>query len=433
MKQYLKYALPGIFGMLGYSFYILADTVFVAQALGPDGLAALNIAIPFYTLSAAAGQMVSVGASTLFALRRAEGRREPMLYYALLLIGIFSAFFIFLGGIFAYPISRFFGADEVTLQNTAIYVRIMGLFSPLFILNFSAVAFVRNAGRPKLAMASTLLGSIGNVVLDYVFMFPLGMGMLGAALATACAPLLGMILIFAFYRKRSFAHVRRPEVFRGDHIRRILSIGFSTFLAELSGALIMFSMNKRVHGIAGNDGVASYGMIANLALMVLCLYNGLCQGVQPLFSEAAGRRDEKLLSLTLRRSLGMAVLLTALLWLLFYGATDFLMPFFLPPENRPLVDMARRGLYLYSVGFLFAALNLVLLMRRIAAGDSLPAFLLSLLRGYVLILPTIWLLPYVLHLDGIWLSFPFAEFLSLLAYPLILFLLPKERNLPPLR
>ena len=185
--EFRRYAAPGVLGMIGISCYILADTFFVAKGTGSLGLAALNIAIPAYNLMNGLGLMVGVGGATHYSLCRAQGdaAEADRTFTHTLLLGLCIALVFVLTGTFGVvPLSRLLGANAETLDMTAVYLRLLLCFAPFFVTNNIMIAFVRNDGEPGRAMAGMIAGSLFNIVFDWVFIFPCGLGMFGAALAT---------------------------------------------------------------------------------------------------------------------------------------------------------------------------------------------------------------------------------------------------------
>lgn len=186
-KQYFKYVSQNIFGLLGTSCYILADTYFISQAAGTSGVALLNLCLPIYNFIFAIGSMLGLGAATRYAILRAQGDERSERYFsnALLWALVFALPFM-LAGIFCPEVLlRFMGGDAEIVALGVGYARIFLLFTPFFMCNYIVASFVRNDGDPSLAMVATLCGSLFNVVFDYIFMFPMGLGLPGAALATA--------------------------------------------------------------------------------------------------------------------------------------------------------------------------------------------------------------------------------------------------------
>ena len=191
-KKLRSYILQNILAMLGTSCYILADTFFISAAEGSDGITALNLVLPLYSLIFAIGSMISTGSATRYAIAKASGSKTCDVYFSNAIFFAVAASIIFiLGGVFCpETIIRIMGADDQIAAVGTSYTRIFLVFAPCFMLNYAFTSFVRNDSDPTLAMAATLTSSFSNIFLDYLFMFPLRMGMSGAALATGLSPVI---------------------------------------------------------------------------------------------------------------------------------------------------------------------------------------------------------------------------------------------------
>ena len=189
-KEYIKVVSQNIMGMLGISIYILADTFYISKAAGTDGITVLNLCLPLYNLIYAIGSMVGVGSATRFTIWKAQGDPVCDRFFsnAVFSVLILSIPFILAGAVCPGQVLNMMGGDSSITALGIPYARIFLIFAPCFMINFIMNAFVRNDGAPSLAMAATLAGSIFNIIFDYIFMFPMGMGMAGAALATAVSP-----------------------------------------------------------------------------------------------------------------------------------------------------------------------------------------------------------------------------------------------------
>ncbi len=229
LHDFAKYASLSVCGMIGLSCYILADTFFVAQGLGSSGLAALNLAIPVYNLLAGIGQMLGMGGAIKYTICRSQkqdGQADRMFMNTLYLAVIASVGFVLLGLFGAEFVTGLLGADEQIYDMTLVYIRVLCLFAPAFMLNYVLQSFVRNDGAPHLAMAALISGSFVNIVLDYVFIFPMGMGMFGAVLATGFSPITGIVILLPYLlgKKRRFHFVKTGLSI--GLVRANISLGF---------------------------------------------------------------------------------------------------------------------------------------------------------------------------------------------------------------
>ena len=314
LKEFARYTSLNVLGMIGLSCYILADTFFVAKGLGTSGLAALNLAIPVYSFIHGSGLMFGIGGATKFSISRKSGLSDLIFTNTLFFAGI-TALLFFLAGLFLSPqITALLGADSQVAAMTQTYLKMILLFAPAFILNDILVCFVRNDGNPRLSMLAMLGGSMANILLDYVFIFPLGMGIFGAVLATGLAPLISMAIMSGHWMgKNKGFHLAKTEI-QGQTALLILSLGFPSLITEVSSGIVIIVFNVIILGLKGNVGVAAYGVIANLSLVVISIFTGIAQGMQPLISSAYGRGDSARIRGILRYGLAAAVFISLTLY-----------------------------------------------------------------------------------------------------------------------
>ena len=416
-REYIKGGAFGIFGMLGISVYILADTYFIATGIGNEALASLNIAIPIYGLLTGIGLMLGIGGATKFTILRAKGKPEDakrIFANTLIIGGGFSLVMTLIGLFFAEELTGLLGADEVIFQTTKIYLQTVLLFSSFFIMNNIFVAFVRNDNHPKVAMLGMIIGSFGNIVLDYVFIFPLQMGMLGAALATVTAPAVGLSLMIYYWLKHSEnLRLKFPENFLKEW-REIISLGSAAFVTDFSNGLVILLFNLAIVGISGNIGVAAYGVVANIALVIVAVYIGMGQGIQPLISESFGKNREE----DLKKILRWTVIITFGMGVITYGLgfafAPLIMEIFNSDSDPTMSRLGVEGIRIYFASFIFMGVNITMGAFFAAVSLAKPAIRISLLRGIFLIIPLVFLLPRWLDMIGVWLVVPFVELITLI-------------------
>lgn len=409
LKEFARYTSLNVLGMIGLSCYILADTFFVAKGLGTSGLAALNLAIPVYSFIHGIGLMFGIGGATKFSISRKSGLSDLIFTNTLFFAG-FTALLFFLAGLFLSPqITALLGADSQVAAMTQTYLKMILLFAPAFILNDILVCFVRNDGNPRLSMLAMLGGSMANILLDYVFIFPLGMGIFGAVLATGLAPLISIAIMSGHWMgKNKGFHLAKTEI-QGQTALLILSLGFPSLITEVSSGIVIIVFNVIILGLKGNVGVAAYGVIANLSLVVISIFTGIAQGMQPLISSAYGRGDSARIRGILRYGLAAAVFISLTLYAgICWGAAP-ITAVFNSENNHKLQEIAEYGLRLYFTGIPAAGLNIILSIFFTSTEQAVPAHIISLLRGLVLIIPIAFFLSGLWGMTGVWLAFPATE------------------------
>ena len=415
-KQLRRYLLPNILAMIGTSCYILADTFFISLSQGPNGITALNLVLPLYGLIFALGSMIGIGSATRYALGKGSNTPDYHLYFSnsiawTLLVG---AVFVALGVAVPDGVLRLMGADNTILQVGHNYIRIVLCFAPLFMLNFTCTAFVRNDGAPRIAMAATLLSGLFNILFDYLLMFPLGLGMTGAALATGFSPVVSMSICLLHYLSPRNTIRLIPTL---PSLRRLLSacqLGVVAFVGEMSSGVTTMVFNFILLHLAGNAAVAAYGIVANIALVGVALFNGISQGLQPLASACHGSGDTQGQSRIYRHSMFIGLCVSAVVVAVVVTFAGSLVAVFNSQHSAQLADYAIPGLRLYFLGFLFAGANIVKSGFYSATGRGRESSILALCRGVVAIVAFAFLLSHLFGITGVWLAFPAAELFTLL-------------------
>lgn len=411
-SSFFKYVGLNIFGALSLSGCILADTLFVANRLGAQGLAALNLAIPVFGLLNGLGVLLGVGGATRYSICRhggREGEARRAFTLAALCAGGVGLLLALAGTLWAGPLAALLGAEGAALPLSASYLRVVLTFSPCFLLNHVLTAFVRNDGNPRLAMAAMLSGSLSNIALDWLFLYPMGWGIAGAALATGLAPAIGLAVNARHLRSKSSGLRPARPALRPRALAAMAGLGGSAFLVECSAGVVLLVYNRLLLSLSGELGVAAYGIVGNLALMALALFSGIAQGVQPLVSRAHGRGNGAEAGALCRRALLLAggaglALAVGALWL-----AGPLVDLFNRDGGEALRLLAERGLRLYFPGFLFAGLNLVAAALLAAAERPRAALTISLLRGMAGVTAAAVLFAALFGVDGVWLAFPAVE------------------------
>lgn len=411
-SEFLRYTAFSVLGTLGISCYILADTYFIAKGLGSDGLAALNLAIPVYNFIYGSGLMLGMGGATMFSIYSGRGEKglADTMYSNVVYIALgISLIFFAIGCFGAEPIALALGADDSILTMTSIYLKWLLLFSPAFILNTLLQCFVRNDGGPQLSMAAMITGSAANILLDYIFIFSLNMGMFGAVFATGISPVVSMIMLLPHWLKRKNHFSFRLVSLQWGLVKQVLSLGIPSMIAQMSAALVMILFNLLILRLEGNTGVAAYGVIANIAIVTTAIINGIAQGAQPLLSRFYGTGDRNQERAVLGYAMKTAVATSLLLYFLLTAFASPITGIFNSEGNKALQEIAETGMKLYFLSLAATSVNTIFASFFTSVEMALPAQILSLLRGFLLLVPTVFGLAYFFGILGVWLSFPAAE------------------------
>ena len=415
-KQFAKYVSQNILGMLGVSCYIIVDTFFISKAAGADGITALNLVLPLYGLIYAIGAMIGVGSATRFTIMRKRGEKEAddYLFNALFWVLLLSIPFVLAGIFVPDKVVALMGGDLQIAALGKAYTRIFLMFTPFFMANHVFMAYVRNDKAPTLAMIATLASSMSNIVFDYIFMFPMGLGLTGAALATVISPILSILICGThFLMKKNTVRMKIgiPSLRR---LGQSCQLGVAAFVGEITSAVTTTVFNFLILGLVGNIGVAAYGIVANFALVATAIFNGIAQGAQPLVSAQYGagqtQGTRKLLRYGIVVAMSIAVLLVGVVW----GFTDELVALFNSEGSGELAGYAYWAIRLYFIGYLLAGFNIVVTGFFSATDRPKEAFVASVLRGVVAIVICAVVMSRLWGIMGIWLAFAASELITAL-------------------
>lgn len=427
-KQFMKYVSLNILGMIGLSCYILADSYFISKAQGANGLTALNLVLPLYNMIFAIGAMIGVGSAIRYSVGKSKGDvdSERYVWNAIVWNGIIGVIFILIGLFLAEPLLRMLGADDEIVKVGVPYTRIFMMFAPMFMWNLTANAYVRNDNAPHIAMIATLSSSLFNIVFDYVLMFPLGLGMRGAALATALSPVIGIAICMThLLSKKSSVKVKVCMI----SVKKLVmscQVGVSAFVAEISSGVITLVFNYIILTLTGNVGVAAYGVVANVALVVVAVFNGIAQGSQPLISSSYGKGDEKDVKILRNMSLITGFVCAIILYTFLYVCTDNVVAIFNGENDIMLAKYAHEGVRIYFIGIFFSGLNIIGSSFFSAVERVRGAFIVSMLRGFVLIILSAFIMSVLLKMTGIWMAYAVAEAITCVI--MFAFMREKKKN-----
>ena len=411
LKEFIKYTVFNVLGMIGLSCYILADTFFISFGLGANGLAALNLALPVYSVINGSGLMLGIGGATKYAIMKNQGNKkynESFMNTVFMAIVIGIIFFL-TGIIFSGNIATLLGVNKQVYHMTSIYLKVLLMFGPAFVLNNVMNAFVRNDGNPRLSMIAMLVGSFGNIILDYLLVIKFSMGMFGAVLATGFSPIMGLMVLSGHIVSENSNIKFKVAKIRASFIKSIIMLGIPSFVAEMSSGIVIFVFNIIILGLQGNVGVAAYGVIANLALVVISIYTGVAQGSQPLFSAAYGKNDKKMQKQLFKYAITAVTLISIVIYAVILLFANPITSIFNGEGNMQLQAIAVKGMYLYFTSILFIGMNIVMATYFAAREKVIPSYIISFGRGFVVIIPMAFIMSFLWKMTGVWLAMTVTE------------------------
>lgn len=413
----LRFTLPSIVMMIFTSVYGVVDGMFVSNFVGKTPFAAVNLIMPVLMILGALGFMVGAGGAAVVAKTLGEGKPELANQYFTLLVlaaAVGGAAVSLLGILLIRPVAAALGAEGAMLENCALYARIILAANPFFILQNVFQSFFVAAEKPKLGLGVTVGAGLTNIVLDalLVAVFPLGLA--GAAAATAMSQVVGGLTPVLYFARENGSLLRLTGTrFHGRILAKACANGSSELMSNISSSLVSILYNFQLMRLAGEDGVAAYGVVMYVAFVFAAIFIGYSVGSAPIISYHYGAGNSQELSGLLRKSVvlsaaggaamaGLSSLAASPLGRIFVG------------YDPALLRMTVHGLRLFALSFLFSGLNIFGSAFFTALNNGLVSAAISFLRTLVFQCGSVAVLPLVLGLDGIWLSVAAAELAALI-------------------
>lgn len=414
--KFLNYAIPSALAMFVASLYTVIDGIFVGQGVGDQALAAVNIVIPLTIMLFGMATMFAVGGGTLISKNLGSQNKDQanqmfrQVFKFLLILSIIISITCVL---FAKPIVKGLGATDDLMQDATTYLRFYSLFCIPNIIGITLNSFIRNDGRPKLAMLATMIGAITNITLDYLFIFPLQMGLIGAAIATGLGQVLTVVILLPhFVRKKgslSFGNVKLDFKI----IRDFISIGFPSFFAEAAFSIIIFLTNLALVKTIGESTITAYSIINYLTTPIYLLLLGLAFGSQPLISYHFGAKesDEMLKYYHLTNITSCIINIIFIGLCLFFGRQ--VISIF--TNDTEIIEMTYIGLNIVNAAFMLIGINLSTTIYYQAIESPKYSNWVCACRSLIFLPVVLLIQSKLLGINGIWASLLTSELLTLLA------------------
>ena len=426
-----QYALPGVVAMTASSLYNMVDSIFIGHGVGSMALAALGISFPLMNIGAAFGAAVGVGGATLMSLRLGQRQYEKANHVlgnmvALniimgLLVGIVSI-------IFLDPILTFFGASEQTLPHAHDYMFILLVGNVITHLYLGLNAALRSASKPRAAMIATIVTVALNTILDPIFIWPLNMGIKGAAIATVLAQLIVLCWqLWQFSRQKELLHLEwrflRPA---RAIVKDIVSIGISPFSMQLTGCVVAIFMNNALMTYGGDLAVGAYSIANRLGFIFFMVIMGICQGFQPIAGYNYGARNMDRVKSVLRLTITASVIAMTVGWVvgeLLPGPCTRLFT-----DDEGLIAISIRGIRINMLVFPVIGYQAVVTNFFQTIGKVRISIFMSLSRQLLFLLPMLMLFSSMWGLDGVWASLPASDFLAFVVAVIIMQRFKRQHN-----
>lgn len=415
-KKLLRFVLPSIVMMIFTSIYGVVDGLFVSNYVGKTAFAAVNLVMPLLMMLSALGFMMGTGGSAIVAKTLGQGDKEranryfSMMVYVTVVGGVVLTV---LGLVFLRPIVTALGAEGEMIGECLIYGRISLASLTFFMVQNVFQSFFVAAEKPHLGLGVMVAAGVTNMVLDYLFIAILGWGIAGAATATAAGETVGGIvpLIYFFRKNTSLLRLTKTKI-KGKILLKACTNGSSELMTNLSMSLVNMLYNVQLMRLAGEDGVAAYGVIMYVNFIFLATFIGYSIGSAPIVGYHFGAQNHYELKNLFRKSLRLIGGWGVLLMLLAFALSGPLAQFFVGYDAE-LLAMTSHGLRLYALAFLVSGFNIYGSAFFTALNNGLVSAVISFLRTLVFQMAAVLILPRLLGLNGIWLAVLVAELLAL--------------------
>lgn len=427
----MRYAVPAIIAMTASSLYNMVDSIFIGQGVGAMAISGLAITFPLMNLSTAFGAGVGVGASSLLSVKLGQkdyGAAQNILGNTVMLNIITGISFSIISLLFLDPILMFFGASAQTLPYAKDYMEIILCGNVITHLYFGLNALQRAAGKPQLSMYMTIFTVVLNAILDPIFIWPLGLGIRGAAYATVLSQLFALIWqVVMFSNKAEFIHFKRGIYrLKSQLVKNIIGIGMSPFSMNVCACFVVIIINNSLVEHGGDMAVGAYGIINRIAFIFVMITIGVNQGMQPIagYNYGAMKFDRM-----------MRVLKYAVICGTCVTTVGFIVGQFFPEQcvrlftsDETLISLSVHAMRLTTVSFPIIGFQMVVANFFQSIGKAKVSVFLSLSRQLVFLIPMLLVLPTLYGVDGVWYSMPVADTISALVTAIIMYLFMRKIN-----
>ncbi len=411
----LRYTVPSIVMMIFSSVYSVVDGLFVSNFAGKTPFAAINFIMPYLMILSAGGFMLGTGGNAYISKLLGEQNKEQaqkvfsLVIYTTIIGG---AVIVILGQLLLRPIAILLGAEGDLLNNAVLYGRIVLCGGIPFMLQMEFQSLFSTAGKPKLGLAITVAAGVSNIVLDALLIGVLKLGLVGAAAATTVSMSIGGIvpvLYFTFRRDGDLTLVKTG--FYGKALGKICTNGMSEMVTNISMSLVSMIFNAQLIRIAGEDGVAAYGVLMYVNMIFLSAFMGYSMGAAPIVGYNFGAKNTDELRSVFRKSLALIVIFAVSMVAASYALSMPLSKLFTGYDDN-LYKMTLHGFMIYSLSFLFAGVPIFGSSFFTALSNGKISATISFLRVLVFEMLTVLILPIFFGINGVWWSIVFAEMLA---------------------
>lgn len=413
--KFIKFVSPAVISMIFISLYTIIDGIFVAQFVGLDALASINIVLPIISVLCGIGIMFATGGGALISISMGENKymeansRFSLMLLVTLIIGLFISIF---GYIYQEQIFRFLGATDELMPYVKGYGLIVLVTAPIFMVKILFEYFLRTEGAFKFSMFISILGGIINMIFDYIFIVIFDMGVAGASLATILGASISLIIAFSYFMSTKSTLKYVIPKFKFKIILESATNGLSEMVTELSSAITTILFNIVAMKFAGSDGVAAVTVVLYTHFLMTSTYLGFVCGVAPMVSFNYGVKNEEKLKEIHNHSKKFILISSVLIFIVCFAFAPVIVRFFASSDSN-VFDLALSGLRFFSVAFLFIGANIYVSGIFTAYSNGKISAIVSFSRAFVFVIIGFMFLPNMLGINGVWIIVPFAEFITI--------------------
>ena len=432
----MQYAVPAIIAMTASSLYNMVDSIFIGHIkdVGSYAISGLAVTFPLMNIATALGTLVGVGASTILSMLLGQRNYEvanKVLVNEMMLNVIIGISFTIVTLLFLDPILMFFGASANTLPYARDYMVIILIGNVITHLYFGLNNIIRASGSPKLAMALTIFTVVSNTIMDPIFIFWLGMGIRGAALATVICQLLALVYTLKYFLsdKNYLRLPRKVSEYKLDWriAKDSLTIGMGPFLMNSAACIVTMFINQQLSKYGGDLAIGAYGIVNRFTFLFIMINMGLNQGMQPIAGYNFGARKYSRVKQVFKLTVLCATVVSCVGFIVSEYCPNIAVSLFTnDPELKVLADKGLRmmNMALPLVGFQMVTTNFFQ-----SLGMVHKSIFLSLSRQLLFLVPLIYFLPVFFGHKGVWMSFPIADSISIILSAVLLLMLFRKFRL----
>lgn len=416
-KLLLEFSIPAIIGMLVNTLYNIIDRIYIGNIpeIGNLAITGVGITMPLMTIMLAFGMLVGIGTATRISIKLGEHDKESAEYHlgnAFVLLILISICLTAIGLIFMRPLLNMFGASSNTIGYAIDYIRVIFMGTIFSMISFGLNHSIRSDGSPKIAMLSMLIGAITNIILDPIFIFTLGLGVKGGAIATVISQVVSSVWILYYFTKgKGVLKIRRKYLkLNKEIVISIFLIGMSPFSMQIAQCAVQVISNNSLKLYGGDAAIGAMTIINSLAMIFLMPIFGLNQGMQPIVGYNFGAKKYDRTKKTLKYTATVATIIVTTGFLIVETIPKLLISIF--NRNSEILNIGASGMRIFLMMLPLIGAQIVTTNYFQSIGKVKVSMFLSLLRQVIILIPFLIVIPKFMGLTGIWVAGAASDFIS---------------------